>query len=174
MGDIGPPLDGDKNNHLSIPPPASPWIDTVYLYPARYKTWYVGAGAIVDLDSGFMPTEDLHCAHLRSANPWYLPDHEKLKHFHDRRAWQLFTNDYGTWDDPRLWEQAEMDSESQFEKRTEEGDTVSKAARSVHVDRRIRLYPVHAGYAEAIEEMDKIRFNLSGRDENQHTPIQGL
>ena len=108
MGDIGPKIP----NHLSNPPPASPYIDTVYIYPADKKTWYMGAGAISDMYYQRMECEFLHCAHLRSANPWWLSREAKLKHFYERRCWQLYTNDYGTWEDERLWEEAMRDAKT--------------------------------------------------------------
>ncbi len=91
-GDIGGPT-----QYLSEPPPATPWMDTVYLYPAERETWYIGAGAIADFHHERVPTYNFHAAHLREANPVWLTEEEKLQHFFGRVAWRLYTNDYGYW-----------------------------------------------------------------------------
>ncbi len=104
-GDVGP-----DSCFLADPPPASPYIDTVQVYPADPDTWYVGAGAITGPPVDRVPTESFHCAHLREANPWYLSREEKLEHFYGRVLWRLYTNDYGYLNDEikaEAWVRAE-------------------------------------------------------------------
>lgn len=80
--------------HLSDPGPSSPYNDSVYYYRVAKDDWYVGGLAPV-IHADRKPCEDIHCAHLRQANPIGLSEEEKLRHFRDRYIFHLWTNIYG-------------------------------------------------------------------------------
>jgi len=82
-------------SHLSEPPPASPWNDSVFTYRAKHGQYYGGGGApAIFTERG--PTSKYHCAHLRYANPLFSSEQERFEHFFGRLWFAYYTNE-GLW-----------------------------------------------------------------------------
>jgi hypothetical protein len=92
-------LVGGEKSYRIDPPPAKPWIDTVEAIPARPDIYYLGAGAVTSMNEDRRESQTLHAAHLRSANPIWSTEEERIEHFFGRVGWRLYTNDYGYWSD---------------------------------------------------------------------------
>jgi len=82
--------------HLTDPPPASPWNDSVFTYIASKGQYYGGGGAPCIAPSTREPTSKYHCAHLRYANPLFASEEEKFEHFFGRLWFAYYTNE-GLW-----------------------------------------------------------------------------
>lgn len=96
--------------HLADPGPDSPYNDSVHYYPIHEGDWYMGAGTPL-IRADRKPCPDIHCAHLRYANPLDLSEEEKFQHFRGRAIFRLFTNDYGEFTD-ELFIRADNDARS--------------------------------------------------------------
>jgi len=93
VGDVGGEL-----HFLTYPPPASPFNDSVYYYSISEEDWYVGGLAPV-IRADRVPCLDIHCAHLRYANPVWLSEEEKFRHFYYRFLYHLWTNEFAAFTD---------------------------------------------------------------------------
>ncbi len=81
--------------HLAEPPPDSPYNDSIEYYKIDPRDWYFGGRAPV-IHNPMEKTPDIHCAHLRFANPEELSKREKFVHFYNRFIFSLWSNEFGT------------------------------------------------------------------------------
>lgn len=78
-------------HHLAVPPPTSPFNDSIFSYIAKEGQWYYGGMApVINASREFF--EDGWCAHLRHANPLHLSEEQKFAHFYGRMWFRYFTN----------------------------------------------------------------------------------
>jgi len=82
--------------HLTEPPPASPWNDSVFTYLAKAGQYYGGGGAPCIAPATREPISKYHCAHLRYANPLFSSLEERFQHFFGRLWFAYYTNE-GLW-----------------------------------------------------------------------------
>lgn len=88
----------ESTEFLANPPPDSPFNDSVYTYKAKSEGFYGGGGApAIQAQRHFC--SDIHCAHLRFANPHHLSYKERLNHFYGRKWFAKYTNE-GLWGKP--------------------------------------------------------------------------
>jgi len=106
--------------HLADPGPSSPWHDSVYWYPISKDDWYVGGLAPV-IRADRKPCPDMHCAHLRQANPIGLSEEQRFRHFRDRFLFHLWTNAYGEFTS-ELVEKAEAQAREALSRKGKPGD----------------------------------------------------
>lgn len=81
--------------HLADPGPESPYNDSIEYYKISERDWYFGGRAPV-IHSTMKNCPDMHCAHLRFANPIDASEKEKYRHFRDRAFFSLWTNEFGS------------------------------------------------------------------------------
>jgi hypothetical protein len=83
-------------DHLSDPPPASPFNDSVFIYKAVPDAFYGGGGSPALYAPRWWLVNNVHCAHLRLANPVHIRSEEKFQHIYERVWFERWTNT-GLW-----------------------------------------------------------------------------
>jgi hypothetical protein len=101
--------------HLADPGPSSPFNDSTYYYPISKDDWYVGGLAPV-IRENRKECHDMHCAHLRGANPIDLSEEKKYRHFRDRFLFHLWTNEYAEFTD-ELFKRADREAKEALKRR---------------------------------------------------------
>jgi hypothetical protein len=89
-------LDYD-NAQMTERQPDDPYNDSVFVYRSMMYQFY-GGGGCPDLHlpgTDRTDTDLFHCAHMRSANPSWWSEDEKLAHFYGRQWFGHYTNDIG-------------------------------------------------------------------------------